>query len=59
MVYSPALKNTDYSIAYVKNFIPTMANLAKRRHCNNTICPRCQGEVETIEHVFWFCPSAI
>lgn len=42
-----------------KQYIPTLAILAKRPLVSNPCCPKCQFELESVEHIFWFCPKSI
>ncbi|OMO91045.1 Endonuclease/exonuclease/phosphatase [Corchorus capsularis] len=41
-----------------KNVIPTKENLFKRRCGLNPDCNRCGEEVESLEHILFFCPFA-
>jgi hypothetical protein len=40
------------------NLLPTKVNLLKRGICDNSLCPICLSENETVEHIIWECPTA-
>jgi ribonuclease HI len=40
------------------NSLPTKVNLKKRGVCENSLCPICLAEDETVEHIIWECPAA-
>jgi hypothetical protein len=40
------------------NLLPTRTNLARKGVTNDTICPICDREDETVEHILWSCPSS-
>ena len=40
------------------NLLPTKVNLRKRGVCENSFCPICLAENETVEHIIWECPAA-
>jgi hypothetical protein len=40
------------------NLLPTKVNLLKRGICDNSFCPICLSENETVEHIIWECPMA-
>lgn len=40
------------------NLLPTKANLFRRGVVTNKLCPICELEEETVEHMLWSCPSA-
>ena len=40
------------------NSLPTKMNLYRRGVCDNTQCPICLQDAETIEHIVWECPSS-
>lgn len=40
-------------------FLPTMANLFIRRLVSNTLCPRCEKEPESVEHLYRTCPESM
>lgn len=50
-------KITVWKISW--NFLPTLANLHYKRLGLNTMCLRCGGDVERIEHVFYKCPVSL
>ncbi|OMO54212.1 Endonuclease/exonuclease/phosphatase [Corchorus olitorius] len=41
-----------------KNIISTRENLVRRRHGRDSSCLRCGEEVESLEHIMFFCPFA-
>jgi hypothetical protein len=40
------------------NSLPTKTNLFRRGVCDNSLCPICMREDETVAHVYWVCPAA-
>jgi hypothetical protein len=40
------------------NILATNDNMFKKHITNDPLCPVCNLEVETIEHIIWLCPSA-
>ncbi|KAA3486780.1 reverse transcriptase [Gossypium australe] len=48
------IKVTAWKISW--NYLPIRFNMHHRKLSNNTICPRCGKEVETMNHLFRECP---
>jgi ribosomal protein L37AE/L43A len=40
------------------NLLPTRANILKRKVVEDSTCPCCGGEAETVLHALWTCPAA-
>ncbi|OMP03957.1 hypothetical protein COLO4_10073 [Corchorus olitorius] len=53
---APKIRNFLWKAS--KNINPTGENLVRRHHGRVSICQRCREEVETMEHILFFCPFA-
>jgi hypothetical protein len=41
------------------NALPTKENMFSRKIVQDPLCPICEGQVETVWHALWDCPTSI
>ncbi|OMO70058.1 hypothetical protein COLO4_28797 [Corchorus olitorius] len=52
----PKIKNFIWRAC--RNVVATKENLSRRHHVQDAECHRCDEEVESLEHIIFFCPFA-
>lgn len=55
---SSAKQNQEFLVAHSQEYLSNKRKLFKRKCAKDSLCPVCDSEVETAEHMIFLCPWA-